>query len=224
MLIVFEGLDGAGKSTQVSLLQKRFENEGCECRFLHFPRFDAPVYGELIGEFLRGEFGAADSVDPRLVSLLYAGDRGNAAPIIRRWLNENKQVILDRYVYSNIAFQCAKIKDAEGRDKLRRRIINTEYVFFGIPKPDLSIFLDVPFEFTQRKLSEHRTGDDRNYLQGKNDVHESDLDLQRRVRDAYLEQADIDPLFVVLNCTEDQSTMKSPEKIHAEVIALLNTL
>ena len=221
MLIVFEGLDGAGKSTQVGLLQKRFENEGYECRYLHFPRFDAPVYGELIAEFLRGEFGEVDSVDPRLVSLLYAGDRHNAAPIIRNWLDEGKQVILDRYVYSNIAFQCAKIRNQEERIKLRNRIINAEYEYFNIPKPDLSIFLDVPFEFTEKKLSEQRTGDDRNYLLGKNDIHESDLDLQRRVREIYLEQSDLDPQFVVVNCTENQSRMKSPDKIHREIVDLL---
>ena len=224
MLIVFEGLDGAGKSTQVKMLQNRFEDKGFECNYLHFPRFDAPVYGELIAAFLRGEFGAADSVDPRLVSLLYAGDRNDAASTIRRWLERGRRVILDRYVYSNIAFQCAKIRDKDKRDALRNSILYMEYEYFDIPKPGLSIFLDVPFEFTEKKLAEQRAGNDRVYLQGKSDIHEIDLDLQRRVREIYLEQANLDPKFIVVNCTKNQTEMKSPNEIHEEIVALFRKL
>ena len=111
-LIVLEGLDGAGKSTQIDLLQQLLASRGLRYEYLHFPRFDAPIYGELIARFLRGELGAVDAVDPYVVALLYAGDRADAAPVIRRWLDEGKFVILDRYVYSNVAYQCAKIGDA----------------------------------------------------------------------------------------------------------------
>jgi dTMP kinase len=83
MLIVLEGLDGAGKSTQVELVRRMFAQEGVESHFLHFPRFDAPVYGELIARFLRGEFGGVGEVDPYLVALLFAGDRAEAAGQIR---------------------------------------------------------------------------------------------------------------------------------------------
>ena len=107
-LIVLEGLDGAGKSTQIDLLQQLLASRGLRYEYLHFPRFDAPIYGELIARFLRGELGAVDAVDPYVVALLYAGDRADAAPVIRRWLDEGKFVILDRYVYSNVAYQCAK--------------------------------------------------------------------------------------------------------------------
>ena len=106
-LIVLEGLDGAGKSTQIDLLQQLLASRGLRYEYLHFPRFDAPIYGELIARFLRGELGAVDAVDPYVVALLYAGDRADAAPVIRRWLDEGKFVILDRYVYSNVAYQCA---------------------------------------------------------------------------------------------------------------------
>ena len=96
--IVLEGLDGAGKSTQVRMLQERLSAQGFAYEYLHFPRFDAPVYGELVARFLRGELGALDQVNPYLVALIYAGDRAEAAPMIRRWLEAGKFVIVDRYV------------------------------------------------------------------------------------------------------------------------------
>ena len=81
MFIVLEGLDGAGKSTQIAKLRDMFRAKGVESEYLHFPRFDAPVYGELIARFLRGDLGGVESVNPYLVALLYAGDRADAAAV-----------------------------------------------------------------------------------------------------------------------------------------------
>ena len=181
MLIVLEGLDGAGKSTQVELVRRMFAQEGVESHFLHFPRFDAPVYGELIARFLRGELGAVDKVDPYLVALLFAGDRADAAAQLRCWLDAGHAVVLDRYVYSNVGFQCAKLPAGDRQEELRRWILDLEFGYYGIPRPDVSLFLDVPFAFTEKKLSEVREGDDRDYLKGERDIHEASLDLQRRV-------------------------------------------
>ena len=150
--IVLEGVDGAGKSTQIKKLREALAARGIESEYLHFPRFDAPIYGDLIARFLRGELGALEQVNPYLVALLYAGDRAEAAPMIRGWLNEGKAVIVDRYVYSNVGYQCAKFKSEEERVALQEWIMRTEYEEFAIPQPDLSIFLDVPFAFTERKL------------------------------------------------------------------------
>ena len=183
MLIVLEGLDGAGKSTQVELVRRMFAQEGVESHFLHFPRFDAPVYGELIARFLRGELGAVDKVDPYLVALLFAGDRADAAAQLRCWLDAGHAVVLDRYVYSNVGFQCAKLPAGDRQEELRRWILDLEFGYYGIPRPDVSLFLDVPFAFTEKKLSEVREGDDREYLKGERDIHEASLDLQRRVRE-----------------------------------------
>ena len=218
MFIVLEGLDGAGKSTQITKLREMFRAKGVESEYLHFPRFDAPIYGELIARFLRGDLGSVESVNPYLVALLYAGDRADAASTIRKWLSDGKVVIVDRYVYSNIGYQCAKIADSAERNTLRKWIIHTEFEEFGIPKPDLSLFLDVPFAFTERKLTEVREGEDREYLQGGKDIHEASLDLQRRVREVYLESASLDEDLKVVNCSTEEGGMASPDTIFERIM------
>ena len=132
MFIVLEGLDGAGKSTQIRMLQELFARRGVACRYLHFPRFDAPVFGDLIARFLRGELGTVEAVDPYLVALLFAGDRGDAAAEIRQWLASGEAVVLDRYVYSNVAFQCAKLSSEDERRALKHRERRARERFSGI--------------------------------------------------------------------------------------------
>ena len=225
MFIVLEGLDGAGKSTQIRMLRQLFADRGVESEYVHFPRFDSPVYGQLIARFLRGEFGGVQEVDPYLVALIFAGDRADAAPQIRRWLAEGKAVVLDRYVYSNVGFQCAKLPAGEERDRLADWIVNLEFGHNALPRPDLSLFLDVPFAFTERKLSEAREGDDRDSLQGGQDIHEASLQLQQDVRSVYLASAAKDPWLRVVDCSDASGAMESPEgifaKIRAELIPIL---
>lgn len=225
MFIVLEGLDGAGKSTQIRMLRQLFADRGVESEYVHFPRFDSPVYGQLIARFLRGEFGGVQEVDPYLVALIFAGDRADAAPQIRQWLAEGKAVVLDRYVYSNVGFQSAKLPAGEERDRLADWIVNLEFGHNALPRPDLSLFLDVPFAFTERKLSEAREGDDRDYLQGGQDIHEASLQLQQDVRSVYLASAAKDPSLRVVDCSDASGAMESPEgifaKIRAELIPIL---
>lgn len=221
MFIVLEGLDGAGKSTQIKQLRALLSQRGIESEYVHFPRFEAPVFGELIARFLRGELGSIESVDPYIVALLFAGDRADMAPQIRKWEAEGKVVIVDRYVYSNIGYQCAKIADADGQQRLKKWILDTEYGYYSIPRPDLSIFLDVPFSFTAKSLTEQRTGDDRAYLNGGSDIHESSLDLQQQVRRVYLEAAEVDESLKVINCSNSEGGMDSPEGIFARIEALV---
>lgn len=219
--IVIEGLDGAGKSTQIGNIAKFFENKGITHKSLHFPRTDSPFFGELVGRFLRGEFGKLNEVNPYIVALLYAGDRRDAANLISQWISNGNIVILDRYVYSNIAFQCAKLSDKDEKLRLRNWILSLEYEYFGIPKPDLNIFLDVPFQFTVERLTKHRTGNDRNYLKGSSDIHEENLDFQERVRQVYLEQEKLDDSFVIVPCTDKEGNMGSPDSISEKVFKVL---
>lgn len=217
---VIEGLDGSGKSTQINLLQDYFKKNNIKYKYLHFPRTDSLIYGELIAKFLRGELGNIESVNPYLVALIYAGDRKDASEMIHNWLKEGYVVLLDRYVHSNIAFQCAKTSENERKD-LKDWIIKLEYEYFKIPKPQLSLFLDVPFSFTVKKLSQERKGDDRNYLSGAKDIHEENLDFQSKVREMYLWQVKEDKDFKLVNCSNESGDMLSPDEIFKNIIKQL---
>jgi dTMP kinase len=221
-LLVIEGVDGSGKSTQLKLLSEYITRKGFICEFLHFPRTNAPYFGELIARFLRGEFGSLNEVDPYLVALLYAGDRKDASDKIKEWLGKRKIVLLDRYTYSNIAYQCAKIDDQVAQDKLMKWILTLEFDHFAIPRPDLNLFLDVPFSFTEKKLLSSRSGDDRNYLNGTMDIHEQSLNFQKKVRDMYLKLARTENRLAVVNCCNSNGSMKSPEDISSLILNIIS--
>ncbi|MDD2290081.1 MAG: dTMP kinase [Bacteroidales bacterium] len=221
MLIVLEGLDGAGKSTQLKAMEAYFKERTRTVHFMHFPCYDTPVYGSLIARFLRGDSGPIDSVDPYLVSLLFAGNRFEMAPRIRKWLQDGEVVLLDRYVYSNIAFQCAKLKNPAEREQLRDFILKMEYEHFGIPRPDVNLFLDVPLSFVKEKLESPRQGEDRSYLQGKDDIHEASLSFQQRVRDVYLDQAVDDKSFRIISCNDQEGRMAHWKVIFERIIPYL---
>ena len=224
MLVVLEGLDGAGKSTQVRKLRKYLESVCGDVDYIHFPRYDSPVYGSLISRFLRGDFGDIDSVHPQLVALLYAEDRHQAAPQMKAALSAGKTILLDRYVYSNVAYQCAKLADSQERNALKDWIFTTEYHEFGLPVPDLNIFLDVPLGFVEQKLSGQRQGGDRTYLEGARDIHEADMSFQKSVRDMYLRQCGLDPHFVRVDCSDGTGRMLPPDDIFRKVLDLVSSL
>ena len=219
-LIVIEGLDGAGKSTQINRLSEYLSDRGYSCRLLHFPRTDSPVYGELIARFLRGELGDIHQVNPYLVALIYAGDRFDFKPTLENWLNAGDIVLLDRYVYSNVAYQCAKMRGNHDCSALREWILHLEFEYYQLPKPDLNIFLDVPFNFTRQKLTDDRKGNERQYLQGKKDIHEADLDFQESVRASYLSLSNLDG-FVKIDCGDGLDILPV-DQIFSKIINVLN--
>ena len=217
MLVVLEGLDGAGKSTQVRKLRNYLESLFGSIEYIHFPRYDAPVYGDLISRFLRGDFGDNETVHPQLVALLFAEDRHGASPQMKHVLSSGGTVLLDRYVYSNIAYQCAKVKDEAEAETLRDWIFNTEYGNFGLPVPDLNIFLDVPIDFVEKKLKSSRNGQDREYLEGCQDIHEADIEFQKKVRSIYRKQCESDPKFIRIDCSDEYGMMLPPDDIFAKI-------
>ena len=217
MLIVLEGLDGAGKSTQVKMLREYLQERCSELEYIHFPRYEAPVYGDLISRFLRGEFGDNSQVHPQLVALLFAEDRHGAAPLMREALDAGKTVLLDRYVYSNIAYQCAKLRDPAQKSRLRDWIFNTEYGDFQLPVPDLNLFLDVPIGFVEQSLAQHREGADRDYLEGSRDIHEASINFQKDVREMYLAETSRDRRFLRIDCSDPDGRMLPPDSIFEKV-------
>jgi dTMP kinase len=222
-LFVIEGVDGAGKSTQIKLLKEYFSGKGYSCEYLHFPRTEAPYFGELIARFLRGEFGSLNEVDPYIVAMIYAGDRKDASDMIGNWLKKGKIVLLDRYTYSNLAYQCAKLSDPKAQNDLMKWILSLEFDHFGIPQPDLNIFLDVPFSFTEGKLLNTRQGSDRTYLNGSKDIHEESLVFQKKVRDLYLKVAKSDNRLAVVDCSNADGVMRTPDEIFRFIMKIITS-
>lgn len=223
-LIVIEGLDGSGKTTQLNLLKAYFSSTGQEVRDIHFPMLNQGYFGKLIARFLRGEFGSIDQVHPQLTALLFAEDRKEHIHLINQWLEEGYVVILDRYVNSNIAFQCAKCSNEEEKQALKEWILDFEYNFNSLPQPLFSLYLDVPFEAVQKSLTNVRTGEDRAYLQGQKDIHEDSLSFQQLVMKEYLKMTDEQPQFYKINCFDSAGNHLPAKDVHENIKATLNQL
>lgn len=213
-LIVIEGLDGSGKSTQIELFKSGFSAKGVRYQYIHFPMLNKGVYGNMIAEFLRGEYGSVKAVAPKLAALLFANDRKEHIGSVVEWLNSGCVVLADRYVNSNIAFQCAKTDDKTEKEKLKQWILEFEYHYNKLPLPFLSFFLDVPFDFITRSLSGERKGNERDYLHGRQDIHEESVALQKTVYTEYQQLLREQSNFISINCCNDNKEIHSPEYIN----------
>jgi len=185
-LIVCEGCDASGKSTQIELIKKYFETNQLIYKYIHFPIYDGNESGSVISAYLRGEYGDINNVDPIFVANIYAMNRYQFLPTLQKHLLDNDVVLLDRYVFSNMAYQGAKY-DTEAQTQIMRDWINEyEFGFLELPYPNLNIFFDVPIDLIESRLKNKRKGDDRKYLKGKIDIHEKDIEFQKKVRENYL--------------------------------------
>lgn len=152
-LIVIEGTDCSGKETQSKKLIERFKEEGIEFAYFSFPCYDSPtgkiVGGPYLGKpyICEGWFPeSAPNVDPKVSALYYAADRKYNIGQVLKWLEEGKNVILDRYVYSNMAHQGGKIEDIQERDRIYTWLENLEFGLLELPVPDIKVFLHVSYE------------------------------------------------------------------------------
>ena len=221
--IVIEGLDGCGKSTQTRMLIEHLEKEGQRCKFIHFPILEQGVYGKLIAQFLRGELNtqekvidSAYNVHPKLVALMYACERKEHAHIIEGWLNEGYTVIADRYICSNVAYQCAKFSYEREKRELRDWILELEFGVNKLPRPDKMLFLDLPREYIETKMLNERTGADRDYLNSEKDIHEADTSYQSKVYEEYMKLVDSMDDFVAVKCYDERGIC-SIEEIHKRI-------
>ncbi|WP_270090738.1 dTMP kinase [Sphingobacterium sp. SYP-B4668] len=223
-IITIEGLDGSGKSTQIDLLIGKLNELGVKHKFIHFPMLNKGEYGKLIAEYLRGELGSLEHVHPKLVALLFAEDRNEHKALLDGWLNEGYLIIMDRYVNSNIAFQCAKTKEKVDKIELKKWILDFEFNHNSLPTPDLSLFLNVPFSHIENSLNSARTGADRAYLNGKKDIHEDSLELQANVYKEYLTLLDEQSNFHEIECFGNDANWLPKNEIHEAIIEKIHLL
>lgn len=214
MLVVIDGIDGAGKGTLTRELLARARAEGIDAASLAFPRYDETAFGKLIGQYLNGRFGELDEVPVRFAALLFAGDRFESRDKLAALLAQHKLVILDRYVSSNIAYNAAKLPAAEQAEMIAW-IEETEYETFALPRPDLTVLLatkpDTADELVARK-------DQRSYTEATRDLHEADGGYMEKVAAVYAAMAkaggegwlSVDPL-------DQAGGLRPPEAIADEV-------
>ncbi len=219
--IVIEGLDGSGKSTQVKRLCSHLAKHNVDFEYLHFPVTEEPNFGLLVSRFLRGELGGLDSVDPWVVAMLFAGNRWALADKIRKWTENKTLVVVDRYVYSNMAYQVAKIENDNDKTKFRNWIYSLEYDIFKIPKPDINIWLDAPISFVEKQLASKRSGIDREYLQGVDDIHET-ISFQKLVYNEYEVCCAKYTDLIRVKCYDTKGNMESEEDVFKKLIETIS--
>lgn len=215
-LIVLEGLDGSGKSTQVDLIKKYLEKNNLTYEYIHFPIYGNNEASNVIAAYLRGEYGDINEVNPIFVANMYAMDRYLYLPTLQRQLMNNDVVLMDRYVFSNMAYQGAKYITETQSQIMRDWIDDFEFGFLELPYPDLDIFFDVPIESIEKRLNTREEGDTREYLNGKKDIHEADIEFQKRVRNNYLAMKDYQGYYII------ETEMLSPEKVFEQYKTILD--
>ena len=213
-LIVFEGTDGSGKSTQFSLLTKRLQAEQVEFRTMVFPQYSEPS-SALIRMYLGGEFGTKPSdVNAYAASTFYAVDRyASYQKVWKIYYRQGGLILSDRYTTSNAVHQASK-EPPERREEFFRWLQDFEYNRLELPRPDIVIYLDVPTELTGEML---RKRENRTHTHA--DIHEQNMDYLRQCRAVGMDAA-THYGWTVIHCARN-GKMRSIEEIHQEIYALV---
>ncbi len=210
-LIVIDGGDGSGKSTQVDLLIERFQTEGRTVAKIDFPRYSQPS-AWFVESYLNGQFGSLDEIGPYQASVFYALDRFAIKKDIKQMLASGKLIIANRYVSANMGHQGAKIKDKEERKDFFKWLYDFEFNILGIPKPDATLILHVPAAVAQELVDKKGH---RDYIGGtKRDLHESNLEHLQMAEKVFLEIARDFPNFHTIECYEAGSLLTKQEINH----------
>ena len=211
-LIVIEGTDGSGKSTQFRRLWEHLEADGIMFKHIVFPRYDQES-SALIRMYLGGQFGTKPSdVNAYAASSFYAVDRFASYKMDWGQYYEDGGVVLsDRYTTSNAVHQASK-EPEEKREQFLHWLYDFEYDKLGLPRPDLTIYLDVPTDFTE-KMMRKREQD----TNTKADIHEKDMQYLATCRQTGRAAAEYYG-WTVIRCVKD-GQMRSIEDIHNEIYA-----
>ena len=209
-LIVIEGTDGSGKSTQFKLLTSRLEAENHKFQKLVFPQYSEPS-SALIRMYLGGAFGSSPSdVNAYAASAFYAVDRyASYKKVWGQWYENGGLVVSDRYTSSNAVHQASK-EAGENQQKFLQWLYDFEYSKLGLPCPDLIIYLDVPTDFTEAMMR-RREADTNTHA----DIHELDLTYLATCRRTGKAAAEYYG-WTVIDCVRN-GTMRSIEDIHEEI-------
>lgn len=214
-LVALEGADGAGKATAAENVCKILLERPLKATVISFPRYRETVGGFALGEFLGGRMPVP--VTPHAAAVLYALDRFESRTMIDE-ANSNDVVIFDRYIASNMAYQAAKVSPDEA-GAMMRWVIDLETNGFGLPRPNLSIYLDTPLEMAMELMARKHQ---RRYTDRAFDEHEGDLDLQRRVRKNYLQIVETNLLGPWATVTTVRNgKLREPADIAAEIVTLI---
>lgn len=209
-LIVLEGTDGTGKSTQFDLLLQRLELEGTALRHVRFPRYDQPS-SALIRMYLNGAFGSdPDAVNAYAASTFYAVDR--YASYVQDWgadYRAGNLILCDRYTTSNAVHQGGKVPPQE-RQAFFHWLYDLEYGRMGLPKPDLVLLLDMPTSLSEQLMRRREAA-----THTKADIHEADSDYLARCRQTAREAAAFYG-WTVISCARD-GKLRTKEDIHQEI-------
>ncbi len=215
-LIVVDGSDGSGKSTQVGLLIERLKKEGHKVEMVDFPEYKNNFFGSFVGECLSEEEYNWLHVHPKIASIAYACDRFESKEKIEKWLDDGKIIVANRYVSANQIHQGGKIKNSKKRSEFIEWLSQMEYGVFKIPKPDVVFYLHLPVKDSLELMEIRNKTADRDYLKKKKDVHENDLDFLENSRASALWLAEREKNWVKIDCS-DKGEIFSRESIHEEV-------
>ncbi|PIU36368.1 thymidylate kinase [Candidatus Roizmanbacteria bacterium CG_4_8_14_3_um_filter_34_9] len=207
-LIVIEGIDGSGKLTQLHLLLDYLDRNKIKHSSFDFPQYKKTFFGDFAGRFLKGEFGHFSRINPYLASFPYAADRWQVKEKLWQAIDQDQFVICNRYTPSSI-YQAVKVKPIE-RQKFLDWVETLEYEVFGIPRPNLVIFLYVPLTFAQTLIAKKTK-----------DQYEKNFSYLKKVENMYLDTVKINKNWVKIDCIENNKII-SPEIIHRRILDKLS--
>ena len=213
-LIVIDGTDGSGKATQVALLTKKLKKEGRTVRVVDFPEYYKNFFGTFIGHCLTEQYYNWLSVHPKIASVVYAADRWESSKKINVWIKKGYVVVANRYVSANQIHQGGKIKNAKKRNDFIKWLDKMEYEVFGIPRPDLTLYLSLPINIVLRLIKDRDSSKmHRAYLKKKKDLYEANVAHLTNSRKSALWLSKTIPNFIKIDCAP-LGEILSREEIH----------
>lgn len=218
-LVVIEGNDGSGKTTQFKLLLKHLKSKKIPVKTMDFPRYQSSFFGKFLAEFMRGEHGKLENINPYLLSFPYALDRASAGGEIRKWIDRGYFLLFNRYATSNLGHQGGRIPKKE-RKKFVDWCVHFEYKINKLPKENKVIFLHVPYRHSL-KLMENANRAKRKYMKGRRkDILEEDVEYIKNAEESYLELAKRFNHWITIECVKN-GKLREIKDIHDEIKKVL---